>query len=84
MKPRILGLVCFLAGLAILLTLVVISYLVIAEAFGHGPPYYGRTTNMDKWTNPLFTLVAIDIVGACLAALLIRLGWRTSAGHRRL
>jgi hypothetical protein len=30
-------------------------------AFGNGPPYYGRTTNMDKWENPLPTLIAIDI-----------------------
>ena len=34
----------------------------ITGTFGDGPPYYGRTTNMDKWENPLPTLVAIDAI----------------------
>jgi hypothetical protein len=24
----------------------------LAEAYGAGPPYYGRTTNLDKWVSP--------------------------------
>jgi hypothetical protein len=79
MKPRIFSSVCLFVGLAIFLTLVVINYLVIAEAFGQGPPYYARTTNMDKWTNPLPTLVAIDIAATCVVALLIRLGGKKVA-----
>ena len=23
------------------------------EAYGAGPPHYSRTTNMDKWSNPV-------------------------------
>lgn len=34
----------------------------LVEAFGDGPPYYGRTTNMDKWESPLPILAMIDIV----------------------
>ncbi|SAK70607.1 hypothetical protein AWB80_03695 [Caballeronia pedi] len=30
------------------------------EAYGDGPPYYARTTNMDKWTDPLPILAAVD------------------------
>ena len=32
----------------------------IAGAFGDGPPYYGRTTNMDKWANPIPFLAVFD------------------------
>jgi hypothetical protein len=30
------------------------------EAYGDGPPYYGRSTNMDKWTSPWPALLALD------------------------
>ena len=33
----------------------------LSEAFGSGPPYYGRTTNMDKWQNPFPWLAVIDL-----------------------
>jgi len=33
---------------------------ILLEAFGSGPPYYGRTTNMDKWQNPIPWLAVID------------------------
>ena len=33
----------------------------LTEAFGSGPPYYGRTTNMDKWDNPVPFLLAVDL-----------------------
>ena len=39
----------------------------IIGTFGSGAPYYGRTTNMDKWENPIPTLVAIDVVVLALA-----------------
>jgi len=32
----------------------------LVEAFGDGPPYYGRSANMDKWTNPLPVLLTVD------------------------
>lgn len=38
----------------------------LSEAFGNGPPYYSRTTNMDKWENPLPMIIAIDS-GTCIA-----------------
>ncbi|RQS22558.1 hypothetical protein [Burkholderia sp. Bp8998] len=39
----------------------------LSEAYGDGPPYYARTTNMDKWTDPLPLLGVID--GAMLVAI---------------
>ncbi|WP_186148326.1 hypothetical protein [Burkholderia gladioli] len=33
----------------------------LQDAYGNGPPYYGRTTNMDKWENPLPVLVPVDV-----------------------
>ncbi len=32
----------------------------LVEAYGSGPPYFGRTTNMDKWSNPLPGLLLLD------------------------
>lgn len=29
----------------------------IVGAYGDGPPYYGRTTNMDKWESPVPALI---------------------------
>jgi hypothetical protein len=36
------------------------------EAYGSGEPHYSRTTNMDKWTDPLPVLYATDTVTAAL------------------
>ena len=37
-----------------------INYVSLVDAYGSGPPYYGRTTNMDKWSSPLWGLLMID------------------------
>jgi ABC-type multidrug transport system permease subunit len=55
-----------------------INYTNLNEAFGSGPPYYGRTTNMDKWTNPIPTLMLIDIVAALLLVILFKVGFRNA------
>ena len=56
-------LIFYSIGLFILIGLVFINYAVLMEAYGSGPPYYGRTTNMDKWVSPLPRLAIIDIIG---------------------
>ena len=48
------------------------------EAYGAGPPYYGRTTNMDKWTSPLPTLTALGVGAFILTALCVRFAIRKS------
>lgn len=35
---------------------------MITEAYGDGPPYYGRSTNMDKWSDPTRYLIGLDAV----------------------
>lgn len=73
-----LGWLSYLASAAFVLIAVVATYLSLTEAYGSGPPYFGRTQNMDKWTDPVPVLVVVDLV--CLAAAAIL--WRT--GNRLL
>ncbi|WP_455733162.1 hypothetical protein, partial [Burkholderia stabilis] len=49
------------AVLLVVLALVVVFNVVnVSEAYGDGPPYYARTVNMDKWSDPLPVLGAVD------------------------
>ncbi|MBB6051790.1 hypothetical protein HNQ39_003600 [Armatimonas rosea] len=41
------------------------------EAYGSGPPYYNRTVNMDKWSDPTPQLLYFSIPGAVLIIVLI-------------
>lgn len=45
---------------------------MLNEAYGAGPPYYGRTVNMDKWTSPWLALVVIDGLLLLIAVTLVR------------
>ncbi|KVA00247.1 hypothetical protein WI40_09060 [Burkholderia ubonensis] len=59
-----------LTGAARLVMLVLVfafNAINLKEAYGDGPPYYARTTNMDKWTDPLPMLGIVD--GAMLVAI---------------
>jgi hypothetical protein len=49
-------------GVAVLLIAAWWSQDVFREAYGNGPPYYGRTTNMDKWDSPIAVLVIVDVL----------------------
>jgi hypothetical protein len=53
---RTLAIVLFILGT------IVANYVLLSEAYGDGPPYYGRTVNMDKWTSPLPILIPVDLV----------------------
>lgn len=55
---------------------------MLNEAYGAGPPYYGRTVNMDKWTSPWLALVAIDGLVLLIAVTLIG-GLRGRTDKRR-
>ena len=77
---------CFALALALVGYLAWATFDVVAESYGSGPPYYGRTTNMDKWTSPVPGLLAIDLPGLGIAGGLIYLGRRLrtrSAGAPR-
>jgi hypothetical protein len=59
-----------LVGLCIALIAGILHVEVYEEFFGRGPPYFGRTTNMDKWSNPVPALAMADgsILFACWIA----------------
>jgi hypothetical protein len=57
-----------------------ITYDAVVEAFGSGPPYYGRTTNLDKWASPIPWLIVIDGLALALAAAIL---WFTRTRSRR-
>jgi hypothetical protein len=52
----------------------------LEDTFGSGPPYYGRTVNMDKWFDPRPMLVAVD-AGTLLVVLTA--AWWFRRGERR-
>jgi hypothetical protein len=62
-----------ICGAGVIIIAAWLNYAHLAEAFGSGPPYYGRTTNMDKWTNPIPTLMAIDAAAALLLLILFKI-----------
>jgi len=41
---------------------VYINYTALIDAYGSGPPYYNRTTNMDKWASPLPRLAVFNAI----------------------
>ena len=45
-----------------------INYGALSEAYGDGPPYYGRTVNMDKWSDPLPGLLMLDVPALLMLA----------------
>lgn len=48
----LIGIVCIIA----------FNVMNLIEAYGNGPPYYARTTNMDKWENPLPVLFLVELI----------------------
>jgi hypothetical protein len=63
----------WICGIAVLLAAFWINYVNLTEAYGSGPPYYSRTTNMDKWSNPIPFLVIVNIVAIGLIVLISRI-----------
>lgn len=53
-------LLTFIAGVA------VFNGINLVEAYGSGEPYYSRTTNMDKWSDPLPALYTTDTITVAL------------------
>jgi hypothetical protein len=61
-----------------------LNYSQLSEAYGSGPPYYSRTTNMDKWNDPLPGLLMIDAVCLLIGAAAIQLFRRRSSERAAL
>ncbi|KQM61663.1 MULTISPECIES: hypothetical protein [unclassified Sphingomonas] len=45
---------------------------MLQEAYGARPPYHGQVANMDKWTSPWPTLIAIEWLALLVALTLLR------------
>ncbi len=73
---RSTGLACALAFFGFVAWL---NYDALNEAYGSGPPHYSRTTNMDKWQNPLPGLIAIDGIAILVVAAAVALFRRRTA-----
>ena len=54
---------CLVAGVCGIRT-----HAIWAEYYGAGPPYYGRTVNMDKWESPVIELTLSIAASALLVA----------------
>jgi len=61
MKVSTLRPVIVIISILIVVACTYVNYINLVEAFGSGPPYFDRTTNMDKWSNPIPFLVLLDI-----------------------
>jgi hypothetical protein len=83
LRFRLLGFLLCALSAVIILALIFFTYMAISEAFGSGPPYYGRSTNMDKWSNPVPILTCVNAFGLVLAGLLGWSGFRMLAQHSR-
>jgi hypothetical protein len=55
------------------------NYVSLNEAYGSGPPYYSRTTNMDKWVNPLPVLIPLNVVVLGVLLFVVRRGLKQRA-----
>lgn len=59
---RFARIVCTTVLFVLLALVFVFNILNLNEAYGSGPPYYSRTTNMDKWSDPLPLLALVDVI----------------------
>ena len=72
------------AALGLFAATAYINYVSLVDAYGSGPPYYGRTTNMDKWSSPLWGLLMIDGVVLLMVLAAVQLFLRRQAETRAL
>ncbi|MBN3724606.1 hypothetical protein G3N92_10465 [Burkholderia sp. Ac-20379] len=72
MRRRAIRIASVALFFAVVVLAVAFNALALQEAYGDGPPYYGRTANMDKWESPLPILLPADagvlaLIGICAA-----------------
>ncbi|MCD0503398.1 hypothetical protein [Bordetella petrii] len=78
-QRRLVRLLLAVLMVAIITVVLYINAVNLWEAYGNGPPHYGRTVNMDKWANPWPQLLVLDGLAAAVCLILYRL--RKSSVH---
>lgn len=76
MRARSVAILMFVLAILLLAGVAFATYEALAEAYGAGPPYYSRTTNMDKWSDPLPDILFADIIAAAVAGVFVWVGAR--------
>lgn len=74
MNRAFLGWLSCAASVILVLIALAATYMALTEAYGVGPPYFGETQNMDKWSDPISILAAICIICFASAAALWKFG----------
>jgi hypothetical protein len=59
-KTSITRVLAGVGSLALVVAVAAFNVVNLNEAYGSGEPYYSRTSNMDKWTDPLPVLGVVD------------------------
>lgn len=80
MYRKLAAVAAMLAAVALLSLVGFVTITQLIEAYGDGPPYYGMTTNMDKWDSPLPFLLMLDVPVLLIMFALVRFARRS--GHR--
>ncbi|MGF6666045.1 hypothetical protein QF000_007713 [Paraburkholderia atlantica] len=67
-KTRFVRVFAGMVLLALVVSVAAFNVINLNEAYGSGEPYYSRTTNMDKWTDPLPMLGVVDGIAVAVVA----------------
>ncbi|OMH39752.1 hypothetical protein BGP75_01470 [Motiliproteus sp. MSK22-1] len=67
---QVLHLSVLVTGALLIACGIYINYITLSEAYGAGPPYYGQTANMDKWSDPIPFLAVLDIAATAVLSVL--------------
>ncbi|WP_042339225.1 hypothetical protein [Paraburkholderia ferrariae] len=81
-KITITRVVSRLVLLALFAGVMAFNTINLLEAYGSGEPYYSRTTNIDKWSNPLPVLAVVDGIAVLIGVACFVLGKHSLKGRR--
>ncbi len=65
----LVNVVSVVSSLAMVSGLAAVNIAIWTEHYGSGPPYFGRTVNLDKWTSPVSTMLLLNAGVLAIVAL---------------